>query len=155
MYDAVSQEPARRPPVPATVADVMRPSLATVEHDGHLAAAAYLMKHASTAALVVVDPRTDQPIGVITEADITQAVADGRDVNDVRIHDVMTTHPTVVGSTTSVRDAAIVMTNGRFSHLPVVNDAGLVGMLDLSDVCRALIDSRPPPRPGMDDARTA
>jgi len=33
-----------RPPAPATVADVMRPPLTTVERTAHVAAAAYLMK---------------------------------------------------------------------------------------------------------------
>jgi CBS domain-containing protein len=27
-----------------------------------------------------------------------------------------------------------------FRHLPVVDDAGLIGMVDISDVCRALLD---------------
>jgi len=32
------------------------------------------------------------------------------------------------------------MVRGRFRHLPVVGDAGLIGMVDVVDVCRALID---------------
>jgi hypothetical protein len=42
---------------PATAADVMRPPLTTVEQQAHVAAAAYLMKHAGTTALTVVTPR--------------------------------------------------------------------------------------------------
>jgi CBS domain-containing protein len=61
-------------------------------------------------------------------------------VNSVRIYDLMTTRPTVISTTTSVRDAANVMTSGHFRHLPVVGHAGLVGIVDISDVCRALID---------------
>ena len=48
---------------PATAADVMRPPLTTVEQQAHVAAAAYLMKHAGTTALMVVDPQTGQPAG--------------------------------------------------------------------------------------------
>ena len=33
-----------------------------------------------------------------------------------------------------------MMTNGRFRHLPVVGDHGIIGMVDISDVCRALLD---------------
>jgi CBS domain-containing protein len=62
-------------------------------------------------------------------------------VNSVRIHELMTTRPTVVNTTTSVRDAAKIMTSGHFRHLPVVGgDGGLVGIVDITDVCRALID---------------
>ena len=132
---------------PATAADIMRPPLTTVEQADHVAAAAYLMKHAGTTALMVLDARTGQPAGIITEADIAHAVADGKDVNSTRIHDLMTTHPTVISTTTSVRDAAKVMTSGHFRHLPVVGDAGLAGIVDITDVCRALLEpdvSRPP-----------
>jgi CBS domain-containing protein len=132
---------------PATAGDIMRPPLTTVEQADHVAAAAYLMKHAGTTALMVLDARTGQPAGIITEADIAHAVADGKDVNSTRISELMTTHPTVINTTTTVRDAAKVMTSGHFRHLPVVGDAGLAGIVDITDVCRALLDpdvSRPP-----------
>jgi CBS domain-containing protein len=33
------------------------------------------------------------------------------------------------------------MTAGHFRHLPVVgDDAALIGMIDIGDVCRALLD---------------
>src|SRR5260370_28629237 len=76
---------------PATAADIMRPPLTTVEKQDHVAAAAYLMKHAGTTALMVLDPQTGQPAGIITEADVAHAVADGKDVNSTRIYAVMTT----------------------------------------------------------------
>jgi CBS domain-containing protein len=126
---------------PATAADVMRPALTTVEPQAHVAAAAYLMKHAGTTALMVLDTQADQPAGIITEADIAHAVADGKDVNSTRIYELMTTRPTVITTTTSVRDAAKVMTSSHFRHLPVVGDAGLVGIVDITDVCLALLET--------------
>jgi CBS domain-containing protein len=135
-----SAQPA--PHAPATAADVMRPALTTVEANGHLAAAAYLMKHAGETALVVIDnEHAMRPIGLITDADIAQAVADGRDVNEVRVHDLMTTDPTVIPATTSIAAAARSMVNGHFRHLPVVGGAGVVGIVDIGDICRALLDS--------------
>jgi CBS domain-containing protein len=133
--------------VPATAADVMRPPLTTVEQQAHVAAAAYLMKHAGTTALMVLDNWTGQPIGIITEADIAHAVADGKDVNGTRIYQLMTTRPTVITTTTSVRDAAKVMRSGHFRHLPVVGDAGLAGIVDITDVCRALLETDVSPLP--------
>jgi CBS domain-containing protein len=132
---------------PATAGDIMRTPLTTVEQNDHVAAAAYLMKHAGATAVTVLDPRTSQPVGIVTEADIAHAVADGKDVNSTRIYELMTTRPTVISTTTSVRDAARVMTSGHFRHLPVVGDAGLVGIVDITDVCRVLLDpyDSPPP----------
>jgi CBS domain-containing protein len=122
----------------ATVADIMWPPVTTVGQHDHVAAAAYLMKHAGTPALLVLDAQTGQPAGIITEADISRAVADRKDVNDVWAGSVMTARPTLP-TTTSIRDAATIMTTRHFRHLPVAGDAGLLGVVDIIDVCRALI----------------
>jgi CBS domain-containing protein len=126
---------------PALVADVMRPALTTVEQDAHVAAAAYLMKHAGATALVVIDnEQSRRPLGIITEADIVRVVADGKDVNDYRIRELMTSGLTVCNASTSIRQAAESMMDGGFRHLPVVDDDGLVGIVDVGDVSRALYD---------------
>lgn len=138
MTEAAAPQPSV-PPAPATVADVMHPPVTTVEQGDHVAAAAYLMKKAGATALMVVDPQTSQPRGIITEADIARVVADGKNVNDVRVHDLMTSEPTVIKASTSIRNAARMMTDGHFRHLPVVGDSGLIGMVDITDVCRALL----------------
>ena len=124
----------------ATVADVMRPPLTTVNQHDHVAAAAYLMKHAGTTALLVVDAQSGQSVGLITEADVAHAIADGKDVNDVWVGAVMTTRP-AVATTATIRDAARIMTASHFRHLPVAGDAGLLGVVDIIDVCRALINA--------------
>ena len=145
MADAPAEHPA---PPPATVADLMEPPVTTVEQNDHVAAAAYLMKRANATALIVTQAQTSQPIGIITDADVSRAVADGKNPNEVRIYELMTASPTVVNTTTSIRDAAEVMTSRRFRHLPVIGDTGLVGIVDITDVCRALLEavaSGPPP----------
>jgi CBS domain-containing protein len=138
MTDASARHSA--PPL-ATVADVMRPPVTTVNQNDHVSGAAYLMKRADATALIVTQTQSGQPIGIITEADISHLVADGKDPNDIRIYQLMTAHPTVVNMTASIRDAAEVMTRGRFRHLPVTGDAGLVGVVDITDVCRALLEA--------------
>jgi CBS domain-containing protein len=130
----VESSPAR-----ATVADVMRRPMTTVDLNDHLAAAAYLMKHTAETALIVIDERTDQAVGIITEGDVAGAVADGQDVNDVRVHAAMTTRTAIIDTATSIRAVAEMMTSGHFRHLPVVSPTGLVGMVDINDVCRALM----------------
>lgn len=85
----------------AAVAPVTRPvlgsgnggrALRTVEANAHAAAAVYLMKRARATAMVVVDDgRSNSPVGLITEGDLAQSVADGNNLNDVRIRDLMTT----------------------------------------------------------------
>jgi CBS domain-containing protein len=126
----------------ATVAQLMRPAvMTTVERHAHLAAAAYLMRHAGDSAVVVTaDDESRRPIGIITEADITRTVADGKDPNDVRIESLIGRDPVTVQPSTTVGEAANVMISAHIQHLPVVEDGRLVGILGVLDACRALLD---------------
>jgi CBS domain-containing protein len=142
MADAATPPNSSRPQNPATVGEIMEPALTTAHATDHIAAAAYLMKHAGSTALVVLDAATDRPVGIVTDTDVAHAVADGKNVNEVRISEVMTPEPIVVGTATSVREAAEVMTKGHFRHLPVVGDSGLAGIVDMSAVSLALLDMR-------------
>jgi CBS domain-containing protein len=121
-----------------TVGQVMRPAATTVEDAGHLAGAAYLMKRSGDTALVVT---TDEgrPTAIITDADISQAVADGRDLGSTRITDLRLQPPLTVEPGMRVDDAARLMLLRRIHHLPVVDGERLVGLVDLPEVCRALL----------------
>src|SRR5215468_1771781 len=127
----------------ATVADVMRSPLTTVNQHDHVAAAAYLMKHAGTTALMVVNAQTGQPAGIITEADVARAIADGKDINDVRVHAVMTTRP-AVNTTTSIRDAAAVSERSSGTSLLAGSMSTAVMATPAACSSRAAISSRTP-----------
>jgi CBS domain-containing protein len=90
MTQTAAHQPAQPPPDLATVADGMRPPLTTADTSDHVAAAAYLMKHSGATALTVLDTRTGRPNGILTKADIADAVADGKDLDDLRIGELMT-----------------------------------------------------------------
>ena len=125
-----------------SVGQLMRPPATTVEPRAHLAAAAYLMKRSGDSVLVVTtDDRTPAPLGVITDADITQAVADGCDLDQVRISDRLGRGMVHVAPGTPVDEAARLMLEMGLHHLLVVDDGGLVGIIDMMDVCRALMGS--------------
>jgi CBS domain-containing protein len=132
--------PAR---IPATAGDVMRPALTAVAPNDHVAAAAYLMKRADATSIVVIDDeKARKPVGLITEADIVRAVADGKNLNEIRILALMTPDPAVIRTTAGIREAARIMVGGHFRHLPVTDDSGsLQGMADILDICDALLGS--------------
>lgn len=138
-----AQRPSPRPAhAPAIVADITRPSPVTVGEYDHVAAAAYLMKHARSAAVVVLGAEHgNRPVGVLTEADIARAVGDGMDVNETRIHDLLTALPGAIPAATSIRDAATIMVNGGLRQLPVADGTGWIGTVDIADVCGALLGS--------------
>jgi CBS domain-containing protein len=109
------------------------------EYD-HAAAAAYLMKHAGAAALVVLGAQDrSRPVGVITKADIARAVADGMDVHQTRIDDLLTTRPAAIPRAASIRDAARTMVDGGFRQLPVADGTGPIGIAEIADICGALL----------------
>jgi len=98
------------------------------------------MKHAGSAALVVLGAQhCNPPIGMITEADIARAVADGMDVNKTRIHDLLTARPAAIPAATSIRDAARTMVNGGFRQVPVADGTRWIGIVDIADICGALL----------------
>ena len=62
----------------------------TVDQYDHVAAASYLMKHAGTTALAVLGgQQSNQPIGCITETDIAEATAHGKDLDETRVRDLI------------------------------------------------------------------
>ena len=125
---------------PPIVGAFMRSATTTIEPDSHVASAAFLMKRANDSALVVTSGDGRVPIAVITDADVSQAVADGRDLNDTRINQLHLRRPTAVQPGTSVAEAAERMLELTTQHLPVMDDGRLVGLIDMVAVCRALLD---------------
>jgi CBS domain-containing protein len=118
----------------------MRPAVTTVETDSHLAAAAYLMSHASQSALVVVDA-ADRPAAIITEADLLRAVAHGADTERALIVDWMNRNPKSVRPDMTVTQAAQLMLDSAHRHLPVVSDGRVVGIVAITDIVDALVRS--------------
>ena len=123
-----------------TVGDLMRPATTTVETDAHLASAAFLMKRAGDSALVVTpEDGVGGPVAVITDAHITQAVADGRNLEETRINSLGLPRPACVEPSMPVTDAAERMLADRVEHLPVVSEERVVGLVDMTAVCRVLL----------------
>jgi len=127
---------------PLTVDDAMQRATTTAKLHDHVAAAAYLMKHAETTTLVVLSAATDRIAGIVTDTDIADVVADGKDVNQVRIEQVMRPEPAVVGRHASIEEAAELMVARHVRQLPVVDDGGgVIGIIDITAVCRCLLDA--------------
>jgi uncharacterized protein (DUF427 family)/CBS domain-containing protein len=123
-----------------TAAELMRAAVVSVERDAHLAAVAYLMRRAGETSLVVVnDTEQRTPLAVVTDTDVAQAIADGHDPNELRLSDLVQRDPITVSPGTPLTRAANVMVSAGIRHLPVVEEGRLLGMVDISDACRALV----------------
>ena len=127
-------------PGPLMVAEVMARATTTGKLRDHVAAAAYLMKREQTSALVILSAPTGRIAGIVTDTDVANVVADGKDVNQVRIGEVMKLEPAVVGRHASIQEAAELMVARQVRQLPVVDDSGeVVGIVDIAAACRCLL----------------
>jgi CBS domain-containing protein len=126
-----------------TVGQVMRPPVTTVERSAHVAAVAYLMKKSHDNALVVItDGVTREPVTLICDSDVTQAVADGCDLEQTRITDLHLPAMIALAPDTPVPEAAERMLAARVAYAPVVEDRRLVGLVDLALLCQGLLSER-------------
>lgn len=107
-------------------------TLVTASATATVAEAARAMREARVGGLMVVDG--DRLVGVFTERDaLFRVVADGRDANVTRLADVMTCDPRTIHPDARFAQALELMHEGRFRHVPVVEDGRLVGMVSARD----------------------
>lgn len=94
--------------------------------------AACLMEHnAVGAAMIVEDGRL---IGIFTERDaLIRIIAKGRDTQTTQLSEVMTRNPTTVDPDRPFGYALHLMYEGKFRHVPVVEDGRPIGMVSARD----------------------
>ncbi len=119
------------------VLDLVKRPPVTVGVNSSVRDAVRVMFSNSIGSVIVVDD-VGRPIGIFTERDLVKLVA--QDVSlDSRIGDVMTRDLVTVKSSESIVKAAMLMSEHRIRHLPVVDDEGrLVGVISIRDVVEAL-----------------
>ncbi|KAG2623231.1 hypothetical protein PVAP13_3KG041226 [Panicum virgatum] len=77
--------------------------------------------------------------GIVTDKDIaTRVIAEGLQVEQTIMSKIMTHNPTYVMSDTLAIDALQKMVQGKFRHLPVVENGEVIAMLDIA---RCLYDA--------------
>jgi CBS domain-containing protein len=101
-------------------------------------AVAALAQH-NIGALVVVE-EGGRPVGILSERDIVRALgARGVSCLEGQVQDLMTAE--VIGC--HPEDTAISvlerMTDGRFRHMPVIQDNAMIGVISIGDVVKARI----------------
>lgn len=121
-----------------TVSDLMSDPSPVIERSAHLAAAAYLMRHAGMPELVVVDNQASRtPLAIITSFDIVRAVSHASDPSKATVAHWQSPKLTTVRPETTLVEALGLMLDGPQPHLPVIDaDDKLVGAIDLIRLIR-------------------
>ncbi len=90
--------------------------------------AARLMKTKHYGAVLVTEG--DELRGIFTERDaVFRVIAAGRDPETTQLVDVMTKEPTTITPDKTFGHAMLIMHEGGFRHVPVIDDGKLVGMV--------------------------
>ncbi|KAK6163926.1 hypothetical protein DH2020_000790 [Rehmannia glutinosa] len=101
------------------------------------------MTQHNVGALVVVKPGEQKSIaGIITERDyLRKIIIQGRSSKSTKVGDIMTEENKLITVTpdTKVLKAMQLMTDNRIRHIPVINEGGMIGMVSIGDVVRAVV----------------
>ena len=116
-------------------------SVATITRDAPvLAAAADMARHNVGALVVSSDGRSVE--GIISERDITRALGTlGSAVLDNPVETIMSSDVRTVSPEDDVESLAILMTEHRIRHFPVLKDGALVGIVSIGDVVKSTIQN--------------
>jgi CBS domain-containing protein len=119
-----------------TLADVKRTEVIEVAPEDTLGEVAERMSHVNVGAVVVKD--YGRLIGILTERDMLKAMAARVHTSEARVRQWMTEDPLTASADMDVDEAAQVMLEHNFRHLPVVDEAGaLVGLVSMRRVVAA------------------
>jgi len=118
------------------ITNVMTHAAVLQDHGESLVDAAKRMCEEKTGYLLVLEG--DGMLGIITERDILQAVADGKPLDATKVKDVMKTDVVTAHASTTLREAAKLMTEHWIRHLPVVDGGKLVGVISQRDLAGVL-----------------
>ena len=101
--------------------------------------AAHMLKTHRIGALVVVEE--DSPVGIVSERDIVNAVADvGAEAIDAPVDNFMSRDMITCGLDDTTDQLMEVMTEKRVRHLPVLENGKLVGLVSIGDVVKQRIE---------------
>jgi CBS domain-containing protein len=79
--------------------------------------------------------------GIVSERDVVRHLhSDGVGILDETVSMIMTSEVATCSPQDGVEDLALVMTERRFRHIPVVVDGALVAIVSIGDIVKSRID---------------
>ena len=118
----------------STIASIIqqRP-LAVIEESDTLREACQVMCELDVRAVVVTKHK--KLVGVLSERDVIQkCVCPGKHTAEMRVSEAMTKDPSTLKDNDSLASAITMMSEGKFHHLPILNQGEVVGLLSSDDI---------------------
>jgi len=122
------------------VIDVAREEIVTASQDQTAGNLATLMKEENVGSVVIEE--NDEPVGIVTDRDLTLQVLESRsNPKEVTASDIMTASPATVSEDAGVFEAIQQMHDHSVRRMPVVNTNGkLSGIVTLDDFMIMIVD---------------
>ena len=100
-----------------------------------------LMAEHGVGALLVM--RGDQLVGLISERDYSRKVIlKGLRSRDTAVESVMSAPVLTISPDATVREGLAMMTDKYIRHLPVTDDSGVIGIVSIGDLVKAVIEEQ-------------
>ncbi|SON55433.1 Hypoxic response protein 1 [Hartmannibacter diazotrophicus] len=104
--------------------------------DMTIAQVAEVLSSRKIGAMVIVDI-AERVIGILSERDIVRVIAQrGASVLSAPASEVMTRNVITCAPRDTIEDVMLKMTNGRFRHVPVIDNNHLAGIISIGDVVK-------------------
>ncbi len=111
----------------------------TIRPDQSIREAIALLAQYNIGELVVVD-EANRPVGILSERDITRALARDENILSKSVSELMTKNVITGLPQDDIISVANTMTEKRIRHIPIVEQGKLVGIISIGDVVKAQRD---------------
>ena len=93
------------------------------------------MRNRNVGAAVVLEE--ERVVGIFTERDLLRAIADSRHPDQGQVQSYMTPDPLTLPPDHPPSEAARIMSDRKFRHIPVVDGGKLIGIVSIRDLMSA------------------
>jgi CBS domain-containing protein len=118
----------------SSVGEIMTSDVLAVDPADTIGETAQKMVERGVSSAVVSD--YGNLIGIVTERDLTRAVAGRVHTSEARVREWMTPDPITLSPDASADEAAKIMLDNGFRHVPIVDEGRAVGIVSIRDVAR-------------------
>ena len=118
----------------SSVGEIMTSDVLAVDPADTIGETAQKMVERGVSSAVVSD--YGNLIGIVTERDLTRAVAGRVHTSEARVREWMTSDPITLSPDASADEAAKIMLDNGFRHVPIVEEGRAVGIVSIRDVAR-------------------
>lgn len=126
----------------ATILRQKAPGVVAVAPDDTIASVAAVLAERRVGAVLVLDP-SGAVLGILSERDIVRSLpVHGARTLEMTAAQLMTRVVHTITPETQVTKAMEIMTSGRVRHLPVLENARVVGVVSIGDVVKEKLEQQ-------------